>query len=167
MLDFDVLPMTDEHADAVLAIYQAGLDTGNASFQTEAPGWAVFDAGKLPGHRFVAVAADDGAVLGWVAVSAVSSRPVYAGVVEVSVYVDSRARGGGVGRALLAKLIESTEAGGIWTLQAGIFPENAASLALHERAGFRRLGVQEKIGKHGDRGWRDVVRLERRSPNVF
>lgn len=168
MFAFEVAPMADEHADAVLAIYQAGLDTGNASFQAEAPDWPTFDAGKLPDHRFVAVAADgDGAVLGWVAVSAVSSRPVYAGVVEVSVYVDPAARGGGVGRALLARLIESTEAAGIWTLQAGIFPENIASLVLHERAGFRTLGVQEKIGKHGDRGWRDVVRLERRSPVVF
>lgn len=167
MLDFDVVPMTGGHADAVLAIYQAGLDTGNASFQTEAPDWPTFDAAKLPEHRFVAVAADDGTVLGWIAVSAVSSRPVYAGVVEVSVYVSRDARGGGVGRALLEKLVESTEAAGIWTLQAGIFPENAASLVLHERAGFRPLCVQEKIGKHGERGWRDVVRLERRSRNVF
>jgi L-amino acid N-acyltransferase YncA len=163
---FDIVPMTAEHAAAVLTIYQAGLDTGDASFQTEAPDWPTFDAGKLPEHRFVAVAADDGEVLGWVAVSAVSSRPVYAGVVEESVYVSTNARGGGVGRALLDRLIESTEAAGIWTLQAGIFPENTASLALHERAGFRTLGVQERIGKHGERGWRDVVRLERRSPNV-
>ncbi|MBR7826416.1 N-acetyltransferase [Actinospica sp. MGRD01-02] len=167
MSEFEVVPMAAEHADAVLAIYQAGLDTGNASFQTAAPDWPTFDAGKLPLHRFVAVAAQDGAVLGWVAVSAVSSRPVYAGVVEVSVYVSPDARGGGVGRALLARVIESTEAAGVWTLQAGIFPENVASLALHERAGFRTLGVQEKIGKHGERGWRDVARLERRSPIVF
>ena len=168
MLDFHLLPMTDEHADEVLTVYQAGLDTGNASFQTEAPDWAGFDAAKLPGHRFVAIAADDDAtVLGWVAVSAVSERPVYAGVVEVSIYVRSEARGGGVGRALLDRLIESTEAAGIWTLQAGIFPENTASIVLHERAGFRALCVHAKIGKHGDRGWRDVVRLERRSLTVF
>ena len=167
MLDFDVVPMTDEHADAVLTIYQAGLDTGNASFQVEAPDWPTFDAGKHPGHRFVAVAADDGAVLGWVAVSPTSTREVYAGVVEVSVYVHAAARGGGVGRALLGRLIESTEAAGIWTLQAGIFPENAASIALHEHAGFRPLCVHAKIGRHGDRGWRDVVRLERRSLTVF
>ena len=159
--------MTDVHADEVLAIYQAGLDTGNASFQTKAPDWSAFDASKLPEHRFVAIAAHDGAVLGWVAVSPISSRPVYAGVVEVSVYVRSDARGGGVGRTLLATLIESTEAAGIWTLQAGIFPENTPSIALHERAGFRTLCVHAKIGRHGDRGWRDVVRLERRSPTVF
>jgi L-amino acid N-acyltransferase YncA len=166
MFEFDIVPMTDEHADAVLAIYQEGLDTGDASFQAEAPDWPTFAVGKLSEHRFVAVAADDGTVLGWVAASRVSSRPVYAGVVEESVYVSSGARGGGVGRALLDRLIESTEAAGIWMLQAGIFPENTASLALHERAGFRTLGVQEKIGKHGERGWRDVVRLERRSRNV-
>ena len=167
MLDFDLVPMTDEHADEVLAVYQAGLDTGNASFQTEAPDWDSFDAGKLPEHRFVALAGDDEAVLGWVAASPVSGRLVYAGVVEVSIYVRSDARGGGVGRALLDKLIESTEAAGIWTLQAGIFPENTASIVLHERAGFRALCVHAKIGKHGDRGWRDVVRLERRSLIVF
>jgi L-amino acid N-acyltransferase YncA len=167
MLDFDLVPMTDEYADEVLAVYQAGLDTGNASFQTEAPDWVTFDAGKLPEHRFVAIAADDGAVLGWVAVAEVSGRLVYAGVVEVSVYVRSDARGGGVGRALLDRLIESTEAAGIWTLQAGVFPENTASIVLHERAGFRALCVHAKIGKHGDRGWRDVVRLERRSLTVF
>jgi phosphinothricin acetyltransferase len=167
MLDFDLVPMTDEHADEVLAVYQAGLDTGNASFQTEAPDWATFDAAKLPAHRYVAIAADGGDVLGWVAVSAVSGRLVYAGVVEVSIYVRSDARGGGVGRALLDTLVESTEAAGIWTLQAGVFPENTASIVLHERAGFRALCVHAKIGKHGDRGWRDVVRLERRSLTVF
>jgi len=167
MLDFDLAPMTDEHADEVLAIYQAGLDTGNASFQTKAPDWAAFDAAKLPEHRFVAIAADDGAVLGWVAAAPVSGRLVYAGVVEHSVYVRSDARGGGVGRALLDALIESTEAAGIWTLQAGVFPENTASIVLHERAGFRALCVHAKIGRHGERGWRDVVRLERRSLTVF
>ena len=167
MLDFDLVPMTDEHADEVLAVYQAGLDTGNASFQTEAPDWTDFTASKLVEHRFVATAGDDGAVLGWVAVSEVSGRMVYAGVVEVSVYVRSDARGGGVGRALLERLVESTEAAGIWTLQAGVFPENTASIVLHERAGFRALCVHAKIGKHGDRGWRDVVRLERRSLSVF
>jgi len=167
MLDFDLAPMTDEHADEVLAIYQAGLDTGNASFQTKAPDWAAFDAAKLPEHRFVAIAADDGAVLGWVAAAPVSGRLVYAGVVEHSVYVRSDARGGGVGRALLDALVESTEAAGIWTLQAGGFPENTASIVLHERAGFRALCVHAKIGRHGERGWRDVVRLERRSLTVF
>lgn len=107
-------------SDAVLAIYQAGLDTGHASFETAAPSWAAFDAGKLHDHRYVAVN-DDGTVVGWVAVSAVSTRPVYAGVVEHSVYVDPTARGRGVGRALLKAMIASTEAAGIWTIPSGIW----------------------------------------------
>lgn len=152
--------MTDEHGPEVLAIYQAGLDTGNASFEVRAPDWPRWDAGHLPAHRFVAAEADR--VLGWVAVSPVSGRPVYAGVVELSVYVDPAARGRGVGSALLTALIESTEADGIWTIQTGIFPENTASLALHERAGFRVVGLRERIGQHHDR-WRDVTFLERRS----
>lgn len=167
MLDFDLVEMTDAHAVEVLRIYQSGLDSGNASFQDKAPDWATFSAGKLAEHRFVAIASDGGEVLGWVAASPVSSRPVYAGVVEVSVYVRPDARGGGVGRALLDRLVESTEAAGIWTLQAGVFPENAASITLHERVGFRILCVHVKLGRHGERGWRDVVRLERRSPKVL
>jgi len=151
-------------APAVLAIYQAGLDGGLASFETRAPAWLAFDAARLPGHRFVAVE-PAGRVLGWVAVSPVSARPVYAGVVEHSVYVDPSAQGRGVGRALLAALIASTESAGIWTIQSGVFPENAASIHLHERAGFRVVGVRERIGRHHGR-WRDVVLLERRSPTV-
>ncbi len=157
--------MADEHAAGVLTVYQSGLDTGDASFQQCAPDWPEFSDGKLPEHRFVALSEDD-RVLGWAAVSAVSKRAVYAGVVELSVYVAAEARGAGVGRALLDRLVASTEEAGIWTLRAGIFPENEASLALHERAGFRRVGVHEKIGRHGDRGWRDVVLLERRSARV-
>jgi phosphinothricin acetyltransferase len=154
-------------AKAVLAIYQAGLDGGNASFEHTAPGWAAFDAARLAGHRFVAVD-PDGTVLGWVAVSAVSARSVYAGVVEHSVYVDPAARRRGVGRILLAAVIASTEAAGIWTIQSGIFPENTASLALHHAAGFRTVGVRERIGRHASHGnrWRDVVFIERRSPRV-
>lgn len=154
-------------ADAVLRIYQAGIDAGQATFESQAPSWAEFDAGRLPDHRLVAVD-DDGSVVGWVAVSAVSSRCVYAGVVEHSVYVDPAAQGRGVGRALLEALIASTEAAGIWTIQSGIFPENTASLALHRRAGFRVVGVRERIGQHAVHGgrWRDVVLLERRSPVV-
>ena len=158
-------PMTAAHAAAVLAIYQAGLDTGQASFETRAPDWAAFDAARLPGHRHVALDPGGGEVLGWVAVSAVSSRPVYAGVVEHSVYVHPQARGRGVGRALLGALIGSTEAAGIWTIQSGIFPENTASLALHEAAGFRVVGTRERIGRHHGR-WRDVIFIERRSPVV-
>jgi L-amino acid N-acyltransferase YncA len=164
MTGMTVRPMTAADAGAVLAIYQAGLDAGDASFERTAPTWEAFDAGRLPGHRLVA-AGHDAAVLGWVAVSATSSRAVYAGVVEHSVYVDSAARGRGVGRALLDALIASTEAAGIWTIQSGIFPENAASLALHRAAGFRTVGVRERIGRHAGR-WRDVVLLERRSPLV-
>jgi len=154
-------------ADAVLRIYQAGMDSGNASFETCPPAWAAFDAGKLPEHRYVAVD-DAGPVVGWVAVSAVSSRCVYAGVVEHSVYVDPAAQRRGIGRALLDALISSTEAAGIWTIQSGIFPENAASLALHLAVGFRVVGVRERIGRHESQGnrWRDVVFIERRSPFV-
>ena len=159
--------MDDGDADAVLRIYQAGIDTGNASFETDAPSWAAFDAGRLPDHRYVAVD-DDGTVVGWVAVSAVSSRAVYAGVVEHSVYVDPAVRGRGVGRVLMAKLIASTEAAGIWTIQSGVFPENAASLAFHRAAGFRVVGVRERVGRHASQGnrWRDVVFIERRSQMV-
>ena len=157
--------MAGAHAAAVLAIYQAGMDSGLASFESKAPSWAAFDAGKLPDHRFVAVD-EDNRVLGWVAVSAVSSRAVYAGVVEHSVYVRPAARGRGTGRRLLEALIASTEAAGIWTIQSGIFPENTASLALHRAAGFRVVGTRERIGQHHGR-WRDVVLIERRSPDVL
>jgi L-amino acid N-acyltransferase YncA len=156
-------PMTDEHAAAVLAIYQAGIDEGDATFETQAPAWEEFSAAKLPGHRFVTV--DGGKVLGWVAASAVSGRCTYAGVVEHSVYVHPGARGRGVGRQLLDALITSTEAAGIWTIQSGIFPENTASAALHQAAGFRVVGTRERIGQHHGR-WRDVVLLERRSPLI-
>ena len=155
--------MTGAHAAAVLAIYQAGIEEGHATFETRAPDWAAFTAARLPGHRFVAAAA--GQVAGWVAASAVSGRCVYAGVVEHSVYVHPGARGQGTGRRLLDALIASTEAAGIWTIQSGIFPENAASLALHRAAGFRVVGTRERIGQHHGR-WRDVVLIERRSPVV-
>ena len=157
-----IRPMGDADAGQVLAIYQAGLDTGQASFETAAPGWDAFDAARLPLHRYVAVDAATGRVLGWAAASAVSSRCVYAGVVEHSVYVDPAARRGGIGAALLAALIGSAEAAGIWTIQSGVFPENTASLRLHETAGFRVVGVRERVGRHHGR-WRDVVFLERRS----
>ncbi|SCL72233.1 phosphinothricin acetyltransferase [Micromonospora citrea] len=164
MTEVGVRPMRPDDAAQVLRIYQAGLDGGDASFETAAPAWAAFDAGRLPGHRFVAADGAD-AVLGWVAVSPVSARAVYAGVVEHSVYVDPAARGRGVARLLLDTLIASTEAAGIWTVQSGVFPENTASLALHERAGFRVVGVRERVGRHHGR-WRDVVLLERRSAVV-
>jgi phosphinothricin acetyltransferase len=158
-----VVPMTAAHAEAVLAIYRAGIEEGNATFETTAPDWEHFDAAKLPEHRFVLV--DNVTVLGWVAAVAVSDRCVYAGVVEHSVYVAPSARGRRVGRALLDALIASTEAAGIWTIQSGVFPENTASLALHRTAGFREIGRRERVGKHHG-VWRDVVLLERRSPVV-
>ncbi|GAA4470640.1 GNAT family N-acetyltransferase [Phytohabitans houttuyneae] len=159
--------MGEADAAAVLRIYQAGMDYGHASFESVAPSWSAFDASKLPEHRYVAVD-DHDTVLGWVTVSAVSSRRVYAGVVEHSVYVDPAAQRCGVGRVLLEALIASTEAAGIWTIQSGVFPENTASLALHRRAGFRVVGVRERIGQHAMHGgwWRDVVLIERRSPHI-
>ncbi|WP_327253261.1 GNAT family N-acetyltransferase [Streptomyces sp. NBC_01244] len=157
-------PLTRAHADEVLAIYRAGIYEGNATFETEAPTWEAFDAARLPEHRFAAVD-PDGKLLGWVAASKVSDRCAYAGVVEHSVYVHPGARGRGVARALLDALIASTEAAGIWTIQSGIFPENTASLALHQRAGFRVIGTRARIGRHHG-VWRDVVLLERRSPRI-
>jgi phosphinothricin acetyltransferase len=156
-------PMTEAHSGAVLAIYQAGIDEGDATFETRAPAWPEFTAARLPGHRYVA--RNGAGVLGWVAVSPVSGRCVYAGVVEHSVYVHPAARGQGVGRQLLDTLITSTEAAGIWTIQSGIFPENTASVALHHAMGFRDVGIRERIGQHYGR-WRDVLLLERRSPLI-
>jgi L-amino acid N-acyltransferase YncA len=157
-------PMTAEHGEAVLSIYQDGIDEGDATFETTAPTWTDFDAARLPEHRFVALD-DEGTVVGWVAAIAVSDRCVYAGVVEHSVYVVRSARGLGVGRALLDALIASTEAAGIWTIQSGIFPENAASAALHRAAGFREVGRRERIGQQNG-AWRDVLLIERRSPTM-
>jgi arsenite methyltransferase len=163
--DVLIRPMEAGDAGPVLAIYQAGLDTGLASFEVTAPAWEGFDAGKLPAHRHVAVDAGTGEVLGWAAVIAVSDRCVYAGVVEHSVYVHPGHKRRGIGAALLAALIESTEAAGIWTIQSGVFPENTASLRLHRQAGFRVVGTRERIGRHHGE-WRDVVLIERRSPAV-
>jgi L-amino acid N-acyltransferase YncA/2-polyprenyl-3-methyl-5-hydroxy-6-metoxy-1,4-benzoquinol methylase len=157
-----IRPMRAADAGQVLAIYQAGLDTGQASFETTAPGWDAFNAGKLPLHRHVAIDAATGRVLGWTAASAVSSRCVYAGVIEHSVYVDVACHRGGIGSALLAALAGSAEAAGIWTIQSSVFPENTASLRLHQNAGFRVVGTRERIGCHHGR-WRDVIFLERRS----
>ncbi|MCC5576214.1 N-acetyltransferase [Microtetraspora sp. AC03309] len=159
-----IAAMTSEHADEVLAIYQLGIDEGQATFETAAPTWEQFDAAKLPAQRHVALDSD-GRVLGWTAASAVSDRCAYAGVVEHSVYVHPGARGRGVGLTLLRALIASTEAAGIWTIQSGIFPENTASLTLHARAGFRVIGTRERVGRHHG-VWRDVALIERRSPIV-
>ncbi len=147
----------------VRAIYLEGIETGNATFEVEAPSWEAWDSAHLREPR---LAARDGArVLGWAALTPVSGRCVYAGVGDLSVYVAAGARGRGVGRALLEALIDASERAGIWTLQAGIFPENAASLKLHRGCGFREVGRRERIGKL--KGvWRDVLLLERRSAAV-
>ncbi|MFF4169482.1 GNAT family N-acetyltransferase [Streptomyces sp. NPDC001744] len=158
-----IAPLRPEHAEQVLAIYRLGINEGNATFETTAPTWQAFDAAKLPDHRLVAL--DGDRVLGWAAVVPVSDRCAYAGVVEHSVYVHPDARGRGTGLALLEALLASTDAAGIWTVQSGIFPENTASLALHQRAGFRVIGTRERIGRHHG-AWRDVVLVERRSPSV-
>jgi L-amino acid N-acyltransferase YncA len=144
----------------VARIYEEGIRTGNATFETEVPDWEAWDASHLPEHRFVAV--DGERVLGWVAASAVSDRCCYAGVVEHSVYVAGDARGHGVGRALLEALVDSTVRAGIWTLQSGIFPENEASVALHLACGFRVVGTRERLGRLAG-VWRDVLLLERRA----
>lgn len=149
--------------DAVRAIYAEGLATGNATFETSVPEWAAWDAGHLPDCRLVAWI--NGQIVGWAALSAYSSRRVYAGVAHESIYIAAAARGQGVGKQLMTALIEASESAGFWTLQAGIFPENAASIALHTKCGFRQVGIREKIGKlHGV--WRDVVLMERRSTIV-
>jgi phosphinothricin acetyltransferase len=155
-----IAKLLPEHWSEVARIYAEGIATGDATFETAVPDWNRWDAAHLPEHRFVALL--DGEVVGWVAASGVSDRCVYEGVVEHSVYVARNAQGQGVGRALLEALIASTEAAGIWTIQSSIFPENVASLRLHERVGFKVVGRRERIGKH-EGVWRDVVMVERRS----
>jgi L-amino acid N-acyltransferase YncA len=147
----------------VRAIYLEGIATGNATFETEPPTWERWDSGHLPHPRLAAREGET--LLGWAVLSPVSARRVYAGVAEVSVYIAAAARGRGIGSSLLQALIDEAEQAGIWTLQAGIFPENAASLALFRRFGFRTLGVRERVGQHHG-VWRDVVLLERRSAVV-
>lgn len=156
----EIRPLLPSDWPAVRRIYAEGIATGNATFEQSVPEWDEWDAGKLAHPRLVAEL--EGAVAGWAALSPTSKRAVYRGVTEVSVYVATSARGRGVGRALLAALVEQSEAAGIWTLQAGIFPENRASIRLHEQCGFRVVGVREKIGQmHGV--WWDVLLMERRS----
>ncbi|MEU4231229.1 GNAT family N-acetyltransferase [Nonomuraea sp. NPDC026600] len=158
----EIRPMRDTDAQQVLAIYQAGLDTGQASFETTAPSWEGFTAAKLPHLRYVATDTETGQVVGWVAASAISARPVYAGVVEHSVYVHPGCQAHGIGRALLTAFIAATEDTGVWTIQSGVFPENHASLSLHQALGFRVVGTRERIGRHHG-VWRDVIFIERRS----
>jgi phosphinothricin acetyltransferase len=164
----ELRPMCEADAGPVLAIYAEGIATGHATFQDEAGDWACWSAGHLAACRLVAH--EGGRLLGWAGLSAVSDRCVYGGVAEVSVYVADAARGRGVGKALLGALVGGSEQAGIWTLQAGIFPENAASVALHRKAGFEVVGTRRGLGRmtHGPLAgrWRDVLLLERRSASV-
>jgi len=153
--------MTADDWPRVAAIYADGIATGDATFETDVPTREEFAATKIAGLSLVAEAASDG-VVGWVGASRVSSRPVYAGVVEHSVYVAPGAQGRGLGRALLGAFLAASEDAGVWTVQTRIFPENRASLAVHATCGFRTVGTLERLGQHGGR-WRDVVLLERRS----
>jgi phosphinothricin acetyltransferase len=161
--DARIDPLLPGDWPAVATIYAEGIATGNATFETSPPSWERWDQSHLPDHRLVARTGpgNDG-VVAWSALAPVSDRCVYAGVAESSIYVTERARGRGVGRRLLTALVERAEQAGIWTVQTGIFPENAPSLELHRRCGFRVVGVRERLGQlHGR--WRDVLLLERRS----
>jgi L-amino acid N-acyltransferase YncA len=159
-MNVDVTPMNPSDWDTVRAIYQEGIASGNATFEKDAPAWEMWDRDHLRCCRLVARA--QGEVVGWAALSPVSARRVYAGVTEASIYVAERARRRGIGSALLSALIAASEREGMWTLQAGIFPENTASLDLCMRAGFRIVGTRERLGCMDGR-WRDVLLLERRS----
>jgi L-amino acid N-acyltransferase YncA len=152
--------MTQDDWPVVEAIYAEGIATGHATFETRTPSWSEFDTGRLDDHRLVAE--DGGRIVGWAALTRTSARECYSGVVEHSVYVSSDARGRGIGRALMEALVAATDRAGIWTIQTSIFPENEASIALHERLGFRVVGRRERIAQL-DGVWRDTLLLERRS----
>ncbi|AJX96691.1 acetyltransferase family protein [Burkholderia pseudomallei PB08298010] len=160
-MTISIRPMQPDDWLATRQIYLEGIATGNATFQTEAPSWEYWDTNHLQACRLVAE--NNGDVLGWAVLGAISSRLVYRGVAEVSVYVAERARGTGVGKALMQELVAQSQREGFWTLQSGIFPENHGSLALHRGAGFREVGRREKIAMLAGQ-WRDVVLLERRIP---
>ncbi len=162
-MDYHITPMHPADWPAVRNIYGEGIATGHATFETQLPDWEKWDRSHRQDCRLIARQADE--ALGWAALSPVSARLVYSGVAEVSVYVAAAARGSGIGRVLLQALIAESELHGIWTLQAGIFPENVASIALHKSCGFQKVGVRRRIGKLGER-WRDVLLLERRSAAV-
>jgi L-amino acid N-acyltransferase YncA len=176
-MDYPILPMHPANWPAVREIYREGIATGEATFEVELPDWEKWDSNHRKNCRLVALEpfAEDSAdrlipfrelrVLGWAALSPVSARRVYSGVAEVSVYVAAAVRGCGVGNSLLKALIEESELNEIWTLQAGIFPQNTASIALHRSQGFREVGVRQRIGNLGGT-WRDVLLLERRSERV-
>lgn len=159
----DIRAMRPDDWSEVHAIYAEGIATGDATFETEPPSWEEFDRGRLRHARLVAV--EDDSIVGWATLAATSTRACYSGVAEHSLYVAERARGRGVGRALLTKLVAAADEADIWTIQTSIFPENTASLALHEKVGFRVVGRRERIAQL--RGiWRDTILLERRSPTT-
>ena len=159
-----IRPMSDADWPTVREIYAEGIATGDATFESAVPEWARWNAGHLEAARLVSETG--GRVVGWAALSPASARAVYAGVAEVSVYVASDVAGGGVGTALLAALVEASERAGIWTLKSAIFPENRASIRVHEKCGFRVVGTHRHLARTEVRGWRDVVLMERRSERV-
>ncbi len=163
-MNIQVIKMLPQHWQDVARIYAEGIATGNATFQKDIPSWKEWNSSHLQNCRFLALNTE-GVVLGWAALTPVSGRCVYAGVAEVSVYVTPQYSGHGVGKILMNALIESSETDGLWTLQAGIFPENIGSVRLHESVGFRQIGRRERIGKM-DGKWRDTLLLERRSEKV-
>jgi len=154
--------MTDQDSPRVLEIYKMGIDTRNATFETEVPSWSDWESKHLPHSRFVYI--ENEKILGWVAFTAFSARSVYRGVAEISIYIDTNFLEKGIGSELMNKAILSSEEHGIWTIFSGIFPENKASLKLHEKFGFRIIGTREKIARL-DGKWRDTILLERRSKN--
>lgn len=164
-----IRPLESADWPAVEAIYTEGIADGEATFEVTTPSWESFDAGRIPGLRLVAVN-DRDVVVGWVAASPTSARPAYSGVVEHSVYIARDARGQGIGSALLEAFIAEAESAGVWTIQSSIFPDNAASLRLHEALGFRIIGTRERIARSGAGpragSWRDTILIERRSATV-
>lgn len=159
----EIITIRKDHFPEIAEIYRQGLETGHATFETNVPTWEDWDKGKLKHSRLVATL--DNTVVGWAALSAVSDLCVYGGVAEVSIYISNNHQGKGIGKALMQKLIEESEANDIWTLQSGMFPENKATVALHKNAGFRIIGHREKIGKLGNT-WRNTIMMERRSKTI-
>ena len=163
VLDFALLRMKSVDYPSVSRIFTQGIETGNATYDTSAAVWEDWDAKHLMHSRWVVKSANEGSVLGWAALSPVSSRVVFSGVAELSIYVDTDYLGKGMGNALMEAVVASSEENGIWMLQSGIFPENQASIGMHEKFGFRLVGRRERIGKMANGIWRDIVLLERRS----
>ncbi len=163
-MDLIIKPLTEDHWPEVKKIYEDGIATGMATFETEAPSWKEWDSSHTSHSRFVALSGPS--ILGWVALSPVSDRCVYGGVAEVSVYIDPLHHGKGVGNKLLTEVIISSERNGIWTLTAAMFPENTGSIVLHEKRGFRKIGYREKIGKWKGE-WKDTLIFERRSSVIL